>query len=88
MYYVTVYILEDWLGLQTSAGSMNFLIFTFLASLCAFSFCVCAFTDTVGVPPSNVPDVEEDQISDQNSKKNVSIFLTRVKKFMLVKIII
>lgn len=70
IYYVTVFIfIEDWLGLQSSAGSLNALIFTFLASLCAFSFCACAFTDPGGVPSSYVPDVEEHQISDQETKK-------------------
>ncbi|KAF3445277.1 hypothetical protein FNV43_RR14972 [Rhamnella rubrinervis] len=35
VYYTTIFIfIEDWVGLQSSAGSLNALIFTFLVSLC------------------------------------------------------
>ncbi|CAI9773006.1 unnamed protein product [Fraxinus pennsylvanica] len=50
IYYVTVFIfIEDWLGLQSSAGTLNALVVTFLASLCAFSFCVYQETKKTGV---------------------------------------
>ncbi|XP_057471261.1 probable protein S-acyltransferase 15 isoform X1 [Actinidia eriantha] len=70
VYYVTVFIfLEDWLGLQTSAGSLNALIFTFLAFLSLFSFFACVLTDPGGVPSSYVPDVEDSGVTDQELKK-------------------
>ncbi|GFS30073.1 hypothetical protein Acr_00g0010000 [Actinidia rufa] len=70
VYYVTVFIfLEDWLGLQTSAGSLNAMIFTFLAFLSLFSFFSCVLTDPGGVPSSYVPDVEDSGVADQELKK-------------------
>ncbi|CAH9055246.1 unnamed protein product [Cuscuta epithymum] len=68
LYYVTVFIfIEDWMSLQSSAGSLNALIFTFFASLCVFCYFVCVLKDPGSVPSSYVPDVEEPQLSDQES---------------------
>ncbi|KAJ7975034.1 S-acyltransferase [Quillaja saponaria] len=68
-YYVTLFVfIEDWVGLQSSAGSLNSLIFTFLASLCLFCFFLCVLTDPGYVPSSYVPDVEDS--SDQQPSKN------------------
>ncbi|XP_024031714.1 probable protein S-acyltransferase 15 [Morus notabilis] len=68
VYYITVFIfIEDWVGLRSSSGSLNALIFTFLASLCVFSFFVCVLTDPGHVPASYVPDVEE---SDEQTNGN------------------
>nr|GMC47246.1 probable protein S-acyltransferase 15 [Ipomoea batatas]GMC97167.1 probable protein S-acyltransferase 15 [Ipomoea batatas]GMD32119.1 probable protein S-acyltransferase 15 [Ipomoea batatas]GMD33616.1 probable protein S-acyltransferase 15 [Ipomoea batatas]GMD35347.1 probable protein S-acyltransferase 15 [Ipomoea batatas] len=76
LYYVTVFIfIDDWLSLQTSAGSLNALIFTFFASLCIFSYFVCVLKDPGTVPSSYVPDVEENQLSDQESGRIVRFFL-------------
>ncbi|KAG5533176.1 hypothetical protein RHGRI_027409 [Rhododendron griersonianum] len=73
VYYVAVFVLiENWLGLQSSAGSLNALIFTFLASLCLFSFLVCVLTDPGGVPPAYVPDFEASEATDQALMKSVS----------------
>ncbi|KAA8534417.1 hypothetical protein F0562_031934 [Nyssa sinensis] len=70
VYSVTIFIfMEDWLGLQTSAGSLNGLIFTSLASLCIFSFFVCVLSDPGGVPTTYVPDIEDTEVSDQEPKK-------------------
>ncbi|XP_052199242.1 probable protein S-acyltransferase 15 isoform X2 [Diospyros lotus] len=70
VYYVTIFIfLEDWLGLQSSAGSLNALIFTLLASLCVFSFSICVLTEPGHVPSTYVPDVEDIGASDQGSTK-------------------
>lgn len=72
VYYITVFIfIEDWVGLRSSSGSLNALNFTFLASLCVFSFFVCVLTDPGHVPASYVPDVEE---SDEQTNRNVSFF--------------
>ncbi|MBA0754225.1 hypothetical protein Gogos_019928 [Gossypium gossypioides] len=73
VYYITVFILiEDWVGLQTSAGSLNSMIFTTLACLCVLSFLVGVLTDPGRVPSSYIPDVEDTSFaSDQEPKKNV-----------------
>ncbi|XP_040934014.1 probable protein S-acyltransferase 15 isoform X2 [Gossypium hirsutum] len=73
VYYITVFILiEDWVGLQTSAGSLNSMIFTTLACLCVLSFLVGVLTDPGRVPSSYIPDVEDASFaSDQEPKKNV-----------------
>ncbi|KAL3834143.1 hypothetical protein ACJIZ3_008879 [Penstemon smallii] len=71
VYYVTVFIfIEDWLGLQSSTGSLNALILSLLVSLCVFSLMVCVLSDPGRVPPGYVPDVEENQGPDQEIKKS------------------
>ncbi|KAG6404618.1 hypothetical protein SASPL_136869 [Salvia splendens] len=71
VYYMTVFVfIEDWIGLQSSAGFLNSLIFTALASLCVFSFLVCVLADPGGVPSGFLPDVEESYASDQEIKRN------------------
>ncbi|PPR92106.1 hypothetical protein GOBAR_AA28566 [Gossypium barbadense] len=65
-------LIEDWVGLQTSAGSLNSMIFTTLACLCVLSFLVGVLTDPGRVPSSYIPDVEDASFaSDQEPKKNV-----------------
>ncbi|KAA3481628.1 putative protein S-acyltransferase 15 [Gossypium australe] len=57
----------------TSAGSLNSMIFTTLACLCALSFLVGVLTDPGRVPSSYIPDVEDTFFaSDQEPKKNRS----------------
>jgi len=59
VYYITVFIfIEDWVGLQSSAGTLNAMIFTFMASLCLFSFLFCVLKEPGYVPSPYVPDVE------------------------------
>lgn len=75
VYYVTLFVfLADWIGLQSSAGSLNIAIFTFLIGFCVFSFLVCVLTDPGHVPSSYVPDAEDGEVSDhqESSKRNVS----------------
>ncbi|PKI46737.1 hypothetical protein CRG98_032877 [Punica granatum] len=74
VYYVTVFsFLDDWLGLRTSVGSLNAIIFTSLICYCLFSFFVCVLTDPGRVPPSYVPDVEDSDVSDQETKQPVML---------------
>ncbi|KAL7214924.1 hypothetical protein ACSBR1_027162 [Camellia fascicularis] len=81
VYYITIFVfLEDWLGLQSSAGSLNALIFTYLASFSLFSFLVCVLTDPGGVPSAYVPDVEDTELSDQDSKRTVVLVSCTVQK--------
>ncbi|KAM7526877.1 hypothetical protein LguiA_016779 [Lonicera macranthoides] len=71
VYYVTIFIfLDNWLGFQSSAGLLNVLIFSSLGSLSFFSFLVCVLTDPGGLPPAYVPDMEENDVSDQEPKKS------------------
>lgn len=73
--YITVFIfIDDWVGLQSSAGSLNALILTILASLCLFSFSSCVLIDPGYAPASYIPDVEDSGISDQEPMKDVSFF--------------
>lgn len=74
VYYVTIFrIVREWLGLWSSSGLLNALIFTFSAALCLFSFIFCVLTDPGGVPSGYIPDVEENQVPDQEIKKSVSL---------------
>ncbi|KAJ9159908.1 hypothetical protein P3X46_025360 [Hevea brasiliensis] len=71
IYYYTLFIfIEDWVGLQSSAGTLNALIFTWMASLCVFSFFVCVLTDPGHVSSSFVPDIEGNDAPDQESQNN------------------
>ncbi|KAF9683685.1 hypothetical protein SADUNF_Sadunf04G0039400 [Salix dunnii] len=59
VYFITVFIfIEDWARLQSSSGTLNAVILTFMASLCLFSFVVCVLTEPGYVPSPYVPDVE------------------------------
>ncbi|KAL4556658.1 hypothetical protein LXL04_034812 [Taraxacum kok-saghyz] len=69
VYYGTVFIfIDDWLGLKSSAGRTNAVIFTLLASFTLFSFLVCVLTDPGGVPSGYFPDIENNDGSDQESR--------------------
>ncbi|KAK4771835.1 hypothetical protein SAY86_013610 [Trapa natans] len=70
MYYVTVFFfIADWVGLQSSAGSINVIAFTLLICYFLFSFFACVLTDPGHVPSSYVPDVEGGEVSDQESRR-------------------
>ncbi|KAK6933992.1 Palmitoyltransferase, DHHC domain [Dillenia turbinata] len=72
-YYITIFIfIQDWLGLESSSGFRNALIFSFFAFLSLFSFFVCVIRDPGHVPSSYVPDVEYSPSTDQDSTKSVS----------------
>ncbi|XP_060964190.1 probable protein S-acyltransferase 15 isoform X2 [Cannabis sativa] len=72
VYHITIFIfIEDWIGLQSSSGSLNALIFTFLTAFSIFSFSVCVLTDPGQVPPSYAPDVEQSGISDEETKRKI-----------------
>ncbi|CAN4096147.1 unnamed protein product [Withania somnifera] len=71
VYYFTIFILlDDLLSLKSSAGKIHFFFFSLLASLCVFSFFVCVLKDPGGVPSSYLPDVEDHEASDQESKRS------------------
>ncbi|CAF1791464.1 hypothetical protein Bca4012_047037 [Brassica carinata] len=68
VYYVTLFVfIDDWVGLRSSAGKLNALIFTSLASLCIFSLSICVLLDPGRVPSSYAPDVENSSWSGSNN---------------------
>lgn len=78
LYYFTIFIfLDDLLSLQSSAGKFHSFFFTFMACLCVFSFFVCVLKDPGGVPFSYLPDVEDHEASDQESKRSVSLLVIK-----------
>jgi palmitoyltransferase len=67
VYYVTLFVfIDDWVGLQSSAGKLNALLFSLLASLCLFSLSICVLVDPGRVPASYAPDVEDSGWSNSN----------------------
>ncbi|KAJ6892453.1 protein S-acyltransferase 15 isoform X1 [Populus alba x Populus x berolinensis] len=86
VYYITVFIfIEDWVGLQSSAGTLNVMIFTFMASLCLFSFLVCVLKEPGYVPSPYVPDVEGAAVSPHQEPLNNSSQLRRCDKCVTYK---
>ncbi|XP_072966763.1 probable protein S-acyltransferase 15 [Typha angustifolia] len=62
VYYATVFVvLGDWLGLESSPGLVNAVIFSWFAFMCFVSFFVAAFTDPGGIPSSFAPEMEDPQ---------------------------
>ncbi|XP_011084299.1 probable protein S-acyltransferase 15 [Sesamum indicum] len=71
LYYVTIFIfIEDWFGLQSSAGLLNSLILSISTFMCMFAFVACLLSDPGGVPSGYVPDVEDGQGPDHEIKKS------------------
>ncbi|KAJ4979411.1 hypothetical protein NE237_010191 [Protea cynaroides] len=62
IYYTTLFIFIDgWLGLKTSPGLMNALIFTATVCMCVFNYAAAILRDPGSIPPSFVPDIEDAQ---------------------------
>ncbi|XP_020229668.1 probable protein S-acyltransferase 15 isoform X1 [Cajanus cajan] len=58
-YYTSIFVfLHDWLGLQSSPGTLNAFLYSLFASLTLVSFFCCLLTDPGYVPSSYAPDVE------------------------------
>ena len=71
VYYTTIFILlDDWVGLRTSPGTLNSFFFTLFASLSLFSFFLCVLTDPGHVPSSFYPD----DVESSANAKDVSFF--------------
>lgn len=86
VYYITVFIfIEDWVGLQSSAGTLNAMIFTFMASLCLFSFLVCVLKEPGYVPSPYVPDVEGAAVPPHHEPLDNSSQLRRCDKCVTYK---
>ncbi|PKA48439.1 putative S-acyltransferase [Apostasia shenzhenica] len=62
VYYATVFVfLEEWLGVNSSLGTTNAIIFSFSAFMCFVSFLAAVVTDPGGVPSSFGPELESPQ---------------------------
>lgn len=60
IYFSTILVfIDQWLGLETSPGLLNAVIFTALALMCAFSYRQAILTDPGRVPTSYSPDIED-----------------------------
>ncbi|XP_027335915.1 probable protein S-acyltransferase 16 isoform X3 [Abrus precatorius] len=60
IYASTVFVFIDrWLGLFSSPGIMNVVVFTVLTSMCAFTYRTAISSDPGRVPSTYVPDVED-----------------------------
>lgn len=67
VYYMTLFVfIDDWVGLQSSAGKLNAFVFSVLASLCLFALSICVLIDPGRVPASYAPDVEDSGWSHSN----------------------
>ncbi|GAB4833831.1 Probable protein S-acyltransferase 16 [Ancistrocladus abbreviatus] len=60
IYFTSIFIfLDKWLGLWSSPGLINAVVFTGIAVMCVFNYLVAIITDPGRVPVSFVPDVED-----------------------------
>ncbi|KAF6151268.1 hypothetical protein GIB67_002967 [Kingdonia uniflora] len=68
MYYSTVFIfMEDWLGLRSSNGNLNFWVYTCFGFMCFLSFVSSVVIDPGNVPSGFSPDIEEDGSETETS---------------------
>lgn len=76
VYYSTIFIfIEDRLGLKSSAGFLNALVFSCFALMSFISFISCIIMEPGHVPSNFVLEIEHGEVSDQGTNKNVSFYL-------------
>ncbi|PHT36327.1 putative protein S-acyltransferase 16 [Capsicum baccatum] len=60
VYFSTVFVFIDkWLGLWSSQGIFNAIMFSVITLFCIFSYALAIYTDPGRVPSSFVPDIED-----------------------------
>ncbi|XP_068669251.1 probable protein S-acyltransferase 16 isoform X1 [Aristolochia californica] len=60
LYYTTVFVvIDEWLGLSTSPGVMNAVVFTFLVIMSTVTYGIAIVRDPGHVPASFMPDIED-----------------------------
>ncbi|KAG9454640.1 hypothetical protein H6P81_007544 [Aristolochia fimbriata] len=60
LYYTTVFVvIDEWLGLSTSPGLMNAIVFTFLVAMSTVTYGVAIARDPGHIPASFMPDIED-----------------------------
>lgn len=72
IYFSTVFVfIDQWLGLWSSPGMLNAVLFSVVALFCIFSYALAIYTDPGRVPSSFVPDVEDPENTVQEIKRKV-----------------
>ncbi|KMT11075.1 hypothetical protein BVRB_5g111630 isoform A [Beta vulgaris subsp. vulgaris] len=60
IYFTTIFVfLDRWLGLFSSPGLMNAVVFTAIAAICVFNYVIAILRDPGRVPNPFIPDIEE-----------------------------
>lgn len=60
IYFSSVFVfLDRWLGLMSSPGIMNVVVFTAVAVMCVYNYAVAVFRDPGCVPSTYLPDIED-----------------------------
>lgn len=73
IYISTVFVFIDrWLGLFSSPGIANAVVFTFIAFMSVFSYRSAVFMDPGQVPSTYSPDVEDTQTPIHEIKRKVT----------------
>uniref|UniRef100_M1BNI1 Zinc finger family protein n=1 Tax=Solanum tuberosum TaxID=4113 RepID=M1BNI1_SOLTU len=70
IYFSTVFVfIDQWLGLWSSPGMLNAVLFSVVALFCILSYALAIYTDPGRVPSSFVPDVEDPENTVQEIKR-------------------
>ena len=86
VYFSTVFTFIDrWFSLTSSPGIANAAAFTALALMCVYSYSIAVFRDPGRVPPSYMPDVEDQKSPVHEIKRKVnSLCLSYSLKVMIL----
>ncbi|XP_015055685.1 probable protein S-acyltransferase 16 isoform X1 [Solanum pennellii] len=70
IYFSTVFVfIDQWLGLWSSPGILNAILFSVVALFCILSYALAIYTDPGRVPSSFIPDVEDPENTVQEIKR-------------------
>ncbi|XP_059296644.1 probable protein S-acyltransferase 16 isoform X4 [Lycium ferocissimum] len=70
IYLSTVFVfIDQWLGLWSSNGVLNAVLFSVIALFCIYNYALAIYTDPGRVPKSFVPDVEDPENTVQEIKR-------------------
>ncbi|KAF3636138.1 putative thaumatin-like protein-like [Capsicum annuum] len=70
VYFSTVFVFIDkWLGLWSSQGIFNAVMFSVITLFCIFSYTLAIYTDPGRVPSSFVPDIEDENMVREIKRK-------------------
>ncbi|XP_068643159.1 probable protein S-acyltransferase 16 isoform X1 [Aristolochia californica] len=70
LYYTTVFVvIDEWLGLSTSSGLLNAVVFTFLVIMSTVTYGIAIVRDPGHIPASFVPEIEDAESSIHEIKR-------------------